>query len=148
MTEALGEGSIYEVSCCPKCPVQNCLLRVSVFNPKQKIFWQNPKASIKESDKIWFQTMALGVKSLSNLMLELYDLSRRCTNHSLRAMSTQTLNDADVESRHRSDRPQERSFSEELREATVWRRNLRHLSRSCWLVRTSFLPARNNFCLV
>ena len=47
--------------------------------------------------------MACGEKSLSNFIPEMskkYGLSRRYTNHFLRVTSTDTLDDANVESRH------------------------------------------------
>ena len=101
--ETIGETSIYEVPGSPKCPVQSYLMYLSVLNPKQKAIWQKPKASVRKSEKIWYQNMALGEKSLSNFMPEMskkYGLSRRYTNHCLRVTSTQTLDDANVESHH------------------------------------------------
>ena len=72
-------------------------LYISRLNPSCKAFFQRPKPSITADDKVWYENKPIGVHELADMMKEISivaDLSRTCTNHSVRATAITLLSNA------------------------------------------------------
>ena len=81
----------------PSCPVFSFKLYTSKLNDKCERLWQRPKNSFFEADTTWYCASPIGEKTLSSFMGNLssqLNLSRRYTNHSIRATGATLLSRA------------------------------------------------------
>ena len=101
-TDTNGEGRVYATNG-PKCPVACFEKYLNHLNPNMDALWQRPRAKITIKHETWYCNMPLGEKTLGSTLptiSEKYGLSQRYTNHSLRVISIQVLEDGNVETRH------------------------------------------------
>ena len=71
-----------------RCPVRTLKLYLSKLNAKNQSLFQRPSRSFSTKSDRWYDNQVLGVHSLENMvstMSEKYCLSRRYTNHCIRA---------------------------------------------------------------
>ena len=76
---------------------------VSKLNPLCNAFFQRPRPRIRSEDPVWYENKPLGVNSLGNMMKSIStgcNLSKICTNHSVRATAISLWSDADIPDRH------------------------------------------------
>ena len=79
------------------CPVKYFKKFLSVLNPNQTVFFQNPKRNFTSSDKIWFENSPIGVNKLGDMMKEMLltaSLSKVYTNHCVRSTNISALDEA------------------------------------------------------
>jgi len=72
-------------------------------NPQCSAFFQRPKKFVKDNSGIWYDNMPLGHNMLGTMMSKISEkagLSRKYTNHSLRATAVNILDKAQFPSRH------------------------------------------------
>ena len=50
----------------PLCPVRSFEKYLSHLNPKNVFLFQRPKKAVKDSDKVWFDNMVVGQRSLAD----------------------------------------------------------------------------------
>ena len=84
------------------CPVETFLKYLSKLHPSCNRLFQRPKTNFKTNDTQWFENKPLGANTLSSKMATISaaaGLSRRYTNHSLRATCITTLSRAGFEAR-------------------------------------------------
>ena len=112
-----GEGTLYEVSGSPLCPVRNFKEYLSRLHPSLNALWQRPRENVQDK-AIWFCNVPLSERTLGNMMPCLsvkYNLSKWYTNHYVRVTSTQILDDSTFEGRrHTSCWTQECRIREKL----------------------------------
>ena len=81
-----------------------CLKKyISLLNPKQEAFFQNPKPTISSDDAMWYENKPLGLNKLSTMMKEISlgaGLSKTYTNHCVRATAITIWSDAEIPARH------------------------------------------------
>lgn len=79
-------------------------LYITKINPSCSSFFQYPKRQgWSTTDDVWFENRPLGVNKLGNMMSEISQearLSRRYTNHSLRATAITLWSEAGISNRH------------------------------------------------
>ena len=83
------------------CPVASLKLYLSKLNKKCEALFQRPLLISPESAQSWYRCCPLGVNTLSRMMLTISEecgLSKRYTNHSIRATNVGTLLDVQHES--------------------------------------------------
>jgi hypothetical protein len=76
------------------CPVASFERYLSKLNPMCPFFWQRPRQSPDILDPVWFTNMRIGKNALDKFMQdmsELCHLTKKYTNHSLRATATSLL---------------------------------------------------------
>ena len=77
-----------------------CMCIVCVLHTNCDALFQRPNTKFSLTNDRWFDNMALGVKTLGNMMAKLfgkYHLGAQYTNHCLRATTVTALNHAGVE---------------------------------------------------
>lgn len=81
-----------------------CLKKyISKLNPKQPAFFQRPASSSRPEDPVWYENKPLGVNKLSEMMKSISvgaGLSKKYTNHSVRATAITMWSDAEIPARH------------------------------------------------
>jgi len=85
------------------CPVNSFKLYCSKLHPASQDLWQRPRESFSSNDHIWYCNAPLGKNTLSNMMANISSsakLSKRYTNHCIRATSVSALDRAGFEARH------------------------------------------------
>lgn len=85
------------------CPVNSFKLYCSKLHPASEDLWQRPRESFCSNDHIWYCNAPLGKNTLSNMMVNISTsakLSKRYTNHCIRATSVSALDRAGFEARH------------------------------------------------
>ena len=85
------------------CPVKSLVKYKRHLKPKLATFFQRPKSKISQNDKVWYDAAPMGhntVGSLMNKISESAQLSKKYTNHSLRATAVHILDAANFPSRH------------------------------------------------
>ena len=73
------------------------------LNPGQQTFFQKPKEKFQQSDQVCFENKPLGVNQLSTLMKQISigaGLSKKYTNHCVRATAITLWSDSRVPARH------------------------------------------------
>ena len=94
-------GRMYEIKDSPRCPVRSLLKYKPFLNTSCTSFWQRPKSkSTKEGP--WYDSVPVGVNTLGNKVRQITEAAGcvgKYSNHSLRATTVTTLNDAGFESR-------------------------------------------------
>lgn len=84
------------------CPVVTFMKYVSKLHPKCDRLFQRPRPIFSANDMYWFENQPLGANTISSKMATISlsaGLSRRYTNHCLRATSITTLSRAGFEAR-------------------------------------------------
>ena len=84
------------------CPVKSYEKYLSKLNPSCEVFFQRPLEKISEDSPVWYANRALGVNTLAFFMSRMSQeasLSRRYTNHCIRARVTSTLHEQGFSSR-------------------------------------------------
>ncbi|XP_072033159.1 uncharacterized protein KIAA1958-like [Amphiura filiformis] len=79
------------------CPVAALDLYLSKLSPESDCLFQRPRDKFKASDDVWYTKQAVGVNTLGSMLREISKeagLSRIYTNHSVRATTIRSLNDA------------------------------------------------------
>lgn len=87
----------------PKCPVASFEKYISKLNPLLDVLWQRPLDTFLPKESTWYYAAPVGKNTLGNMMpalSKLAKLSKRYTNHSIRATSVTLLDRAGYESRH------------------------------------------------
>ncbi|XP_033743241.1 uncharacterized protein LOC117329407 [Pecten maximus] len=87
----------------PSCPVAAFKKYVDKLHTENSNFWQRPKKNATEEDIIWYENVPVGKNTLYSFMQKLsqeFRLSKRYTNHCVRATSIATLDHNGVEARH------------------------------------------------
>jgi hypothetical protein len=87
------------------CPVKVVKLYLNKLNPNNGYLWQRPRSTFLENEPSWFCDMKIGINKYRNFMSEIsayLNLSKRYTNHALRATAITALGeqyeDTDVKS--------------------------------------------------
>ena len=76
---------------------------ISKLNPECTAFFQYPKRKWSPSDSIWYENRPLGIQKLGTMMKEISEaagLSRKYTNHSVRATAITFWTNAGLTNRH------------------------------------------------
>lgn len=99
------EGRMYSTSSDINLDGLACLKKyIAKRNPKCSAFFQFPKRNhVDETDEVWFENRALGINKLGSMMKEISEaahLSKKYTNHSVRATAITLWSDAQIPSRH------------------------------------------------
>ena len=100
--DTVGEGSMYERAGNPDCPVKSFEKYISKLNPRNNYLWHRPQDSFDPEDAVWYGNQALGKNTLGTMTSTISQrakLSKRYTNHSIRATCITRLDDAGFESR-------------------------------------------------
>ena len=85
------------------CPVRSFEKYLCHLNPKNVFLFQRPKKAVKDSDKVWFDNVVVGQRSLADKIKNLSaaaELSYPYTNHSIRATAIIILHDCGFEAQH------------------------------------------------
>ena len=81
-----------------------CLKKyISKLNPRQQAFFQRPVSTFRPEDAVWYENKPIGVNKLSDMMKSISigaGLSKRYTNHSVRATAITMWSDAEIPARH------------------------------------------------
>ncbi|XP_061180474.1 uncharacterized protein LOC133189049 [Saccostrea echinata] len=97
------QGRMYDRPGDPRCPVTSFKKYLSKLHPSNPNFWQRPKRKYSYDEDTWYENSALGKNTLYSFMScvsEEYTLSKRYTNHCVRATSITVLDHKGVEARH------------------------------------------------
>lgn len=73
------------------------------LNPRQQAFFQKPRAKFEQSNQVWFENKPFGVNQLSMMMKQISigaGLSKKYTNHCVRATAITLWSDSCVPARH------------------------------------------------
>ena len=73
------------------------------LNPRQQAFFQKPREKFEQSDQVWFENKPLGVNKFSTIMKQISigaGLSKKYTNHCVRATAITLWSDSCVPARH------------------------------------------------
>lgn len=100
--DTTGEARMYEQPG-EMCPVGCYKLYVSKLHPDLQDLWQKPRESFGSADSVWYCKTPLGKNTLYNMMSTISTrakLSKRYTNHCVRATSISALDRAGFEGRH------------------------------------------------
>ena len=76
---------------------------VNKLNAKQEAFFQKPRAKYEQSDQVWYENKPFGVNQLSTIMKQISigaGLSKKYTNHCVRATAITLWSDSCVPARH------------------------------------------------
>lgn len=101
--DTVGEGKMYAREGNPMCPVFSFTKYLSKLNENIDDLWQRPLDSFNESDTVWYYKSPMGKTTLGNMMPEISriaNLSKKYTNHCIRATSITALDRAGFEARH------------------------------------------------
>lgn len=101
--DTIGEGKMYEQQGDPKCPVATFQKYISKLHPGIVWLWQRPLETFNADDPVWYCKSPVGLTTLSGWMSKISKvacLSRRYTNHCIRATSISALDRAGLEARH------------------------------------------------
>ncbi|XP_076080239.1 uncharacterized protein LOC143051094 [Mytilus galloprovincialis] len=101
--DTVGEARMYAREGDPLCPVLSFKLYLEKLHPALNDFWQRKKDSFDITDTTWYCKAPMGKNSLSVMMPEISEkakLSRRYTNHSIRATSITAMDESGIEARH------------------------------------------------
>ena len=83
---------------------QNVELHLSKLHPELKFLWQRPKQAIQTTDdNCWYCNLSVRKNTLGNFMKDIsraVDLSKQCTNNSIRAIAVTVLDHSNFEARH------------------------------------------------
>lgn len=85
------------------CPVSSFNNYMSLLHPAQSALWQRPKKKGWELSDTWYENRALGVNTIGTMMStisESANLSRRYTNHCIRATAITMMDRMGCEGRH------------------------------------------------
>ena len=87
------------------CPVKSLVKYKRHLNPKISSLFQRPKPidNISKEDKVWYDAIPLGHNTIGSMMAKISEaaqLSKKYTNHSLRATAVHVLDAAHFPSRH------------------------------------------------
>ncbi|XP_071503783.1 uncharacterized protein KIAA1958 homolog [Diadema antillarum] len=94
-------GRMYELKGSRKCPVNSLVKYKELLNPSCTAFWQRPKSKPTEVGP-WYDNAPLGINTIGSKMNKIAvgaGWITKYTNHSLRATTVTSLNDAGFESR-------------------------------------------------
>ncbi|KAK3082769.1 hypothetical protein FSP39_004871 [Pinctada imbricata] len=97
------QARMYDKPGDPMCPVASFKTYMKKLHQENPNFWQRPKRMFNPSDETWYDKMPVGKNTLYSFMSNLSDeanLSRRYTNHCIRATSITTLDHSGMEARH------------------------------------------------
>ncbi|XP_021359161.1 uncharacterized protein LOC110454115 [Mizuhopecten yessoensis] len=97
------QSRMYDKPGDPRCPVAAFKKYVDKLHNENSNFWQRPKKTVNEYDTVWYDNFPVGKNTLYSFMQKLsqdHNLSKRYTNHSVRATSITTLDHNGVEARH------------------------------------------------
>ncbi|XP_053390634.1 uncharacterized protein LOC128553491, partial [Mercenaria mercenaria] len=101
--ETIGEGKMYELPGDVNCPVASFEKYLSKLNPGIDCLWQRPLDSFELDGPIWYCMAPLGKGKLAGMMGDISNLahlSKRYTNHCIRATSISELDRNGIEARH------------------------------------------------
>ncbi|CAG2219544.1 unnamed protein product [Mytilus edulis] len=101
--DTVGEARMYAREGDPLCPVLSFKLYLEKLHPALNDFWQRTKDSFDITDTTWYCKAPMGKNSLAVMMPEISEkakLSRRYTNHSIRATSITAMDESGIEARH------------------------------------------------
>ena len=85
------------------CPVKTFLRYKEKRNPMCSALFQRPKTNVTDNSEIWYDNVPVGHNTLGSMMARISrkaGLSRKYTNHSLRATAVNILDKAQFASRH------------------------------------------------
>ena len=91
--EKTKEPRMYETNG-PSCPLRSFEKYMSKLNPNRENLFQRPLQKFQPNDEIWYADQAVGVNAISGFMARMSkeaQLSRRYTNHCVRAYVSTTL---------------------------------------------------------
>ena len=97
------EGRLYQTTDNPSDGFNALQFYISKLNPKCTAFFQYPKLKWSPSDSIWYENRPLGIQKLGTMMKEMSeaaDLSKKYTNHSVRATAITLWSNAGLSNRH------------------------------------------------
>ena len=101
--DTIGEAKMYDRQGDPTCPVQSFKKYLTKLHPDIDCLWQRPLETFDQNAAIWYCKIPLGKNTLGSMMADISDvggLSRRYTNHCIRATSITSLDRAGFEARH------------------------------------------------
>lgn len=97
------DGRVYENPGDKDCPVAAFQLYLSKLHPENPCFWQRPKKVENMTENLWYDNMAVGKNTLGKIMAKVSEeakLSKRYTNHCIRATCITNLDENGIETRH------------------------------------------------
>ena len=97
------EGRLYETTDDPSDGFNALQFYISKPNPKCTAFFQYPKRKCSPSESIWYENRPLGIQKLGTMMKEMSEaagLSKKYTNHSVRATAITLWSNAGLSNRH------------------------------------------------
>ncbi|XP_062593498.1 uncharacterized protein LOC134254976 [Saccostrea cucullata] len=103
MDTSVKQGRMYDRPGDPNCPVASFKKYLGKLHPNNPNFWQRAKRKFDESDETWYDNSPVGKNALYAFMANLSaeaKLSKRYTNHCIRATSISTLDHQGIEARH------------------------------------------------
>ena len=109
--DTVGKSRVYEITGSNMCPVLSFEKYISKLNPNQEALWQRPVSTENkgtvgtfiDSDEVWYMDFPVGKNTLSGMMSKISsqaNLSKKYSNHSIRATCITLLDKADIEARH------------------------------------------------
>ena len=97
------EGRLYQTTDDPSDGFNALQFYISKLNPECTAFFQYPKQKWSLFDSIWYENCPLGIQKLGTMMKEMSEgagLSKKYTNHSVRATAITLWSNAGVSNRH------------------------------------------------
>ena len=97
------EGRLYQTTDDPSDGFNALQFYISKLNPECTAFFQYPKRKWSPSNSIWYENRPLGIQKLGTMMKEMSEaagLSKKYTNHSVRAMAINLWSNAGLSNRH------------------------------------------------
>ena len=97
------EGRLYQTTDDPGDGFHALQFYISKLNPECTAFFQYPKQKWSLSDSIWYENCPLGIQKLGTMMKEMSEaagLSKKYTNHSVRATAITLWSNAGLSNRH------------------------------------------------
>ena len=97
------EGRLYQSTDDPSDGFNALQFYISKLNPECTAFFQYPKRKWSPSNSIWYENRPLGIQKLGTMMKEMSEaagLSKKYTNHSVRATAITLWSNAGLSNRH------------------------------------------------
>ena len=97
------EGRLYQTTDDPTDGFNALQFYISKLNPECTAFFQYPKRKWSPSNSIWYENRPLGIQKLGTMMKEMSEaagLSKKYTNHSVRATAITLWSNAGLSNRH------------------------------------------------
>ena len=101
--DTVGEARMYSREGDVMCPVTSFKRYLEKLHPEIDALWQRPLDSFNFEDPTWYCKTPLGKNTLGTMMSQISKvggLSKKYTNHCIRATAITALDDAGIEARH------------------------------------------------